>query len=99
MAGNRRRVAARNAGEREAGMKTFLAAAAIAVGVIGMTGPAHSGSKGDSKNMLREQLEEQQKRENKDVDKAYNEMMKRTRTKAKPYDPWQTVRPSAEDKK
>jgi hypothetical protein len=84
-------------------MRKFLTAAAIIIAVVGpiaTIGPAHSaGAKGDSKNVLREQEEEREKRENKDVDKAYNEMMKRTRTKAKPYDPWQTVRPSAVDKK
>jgi hypothetical protein len=75
-------------------MKRLLAAAAI---MMAVTGPAHAPAKGDNENMLQKQIDEQQKRENKDVDKAYNEMMKRTRTNAKPYDPWGSVRPA--DKK
>jgi hypothetical protein len=79
-------------------MKRLLAAAAIILGVIG---PAYSGSKGDKTNVLQEKEDERLKKENKDVDKAYNDMMKRTRTNAKPYDPWQTVRPpnASADKK
>ena len=48
--------------------------------------------------MLQKAQDERNKRESKDVDKAYNEMMKRTGTTgAKPYDPWGSVRPA--DKK
>lgn len=75
-------------------MKKLLAAAAILVAAVA---PAYSGPKGDNENMLRKQQEESQKRENKDIDKAYNDMMKRTRTDSKPYDPWGSVRPA--DKK
>ena len=75
-------------------MKKLLAAAAI---MIAAAGPAYAGTKGDSENMMRKQAEEAQKRENKDVDKAYNDMMKNTRSGAKPYDPWGSVRPA--DKK
>jgi hypothetical protein len=72
-------------------MRTLLAAAAmIAVAV----GPAWSqGKKGAGPNTQLEQLDEQQKRENKDVDSAYNRALKGTRTTAKPYDPWGAVRP------
>ena len=75
-------------------MKTRFAAAAVIAGVILLGAPAYAGSKGDSENMLQKQIDETHKRENKDVDKAYNEMMKRTRTGAKPYDPWGSVRPA-----
>jgi hypothetical protein len=75
-------------------MKRLLAAAAI---IMAVTGPAYAPSKGDSENMLQKTLDEQRKRETKDVDKAYNDTMKRTRTDAKPYDPWGSVRPA--DKK
>lgn len=75
-------------------MKKLLAAAAI---MMAVTGPAYAPSKGDSENMLQKQIDEQQKRENKDVDKAYNQMLKGTRTGTKPYDPWGSVRPG--DKK
>ncbi|HEV2954784.1 MAG TPA: hypothetical protein VGX95_01580 [Xanthobacteraceae bacterium] len=75
-------------------MKRLLAAAAI---IMAVTGPAYAPSKGDSENMLQKQMDEQQKRDNKDVDKAYNQMLKGTRAGAKPYDPWGSVRPA--DKK
>jgi hypothetical protein len=75
-------------------MKRFLAAAGIVAAAIG---PVYAGTKGDPENMLQKQEDEIHKRDNKDVDKAYNEMMKRTRTGAKPYDPWGGVRPA--DKK
>jgi hypothetical protein len=38
-------------------------------------------------------LEEQQKKQSKEVDRAYNDTMKRTHKDAKPYDPWGSVRP------
>ena len=72
-------------------MKKLLGAAAI---ILAVTGPAYAPSKGDSQNMLQKQIDEQQKRENKDVDKAYNQMLKGTGTAAKPYDPWGSVRPA-----
>ena len=75
-------------------MKRLLAAVAI---VMAVTGPAYAPSKGDSENMLQKQQDEVHKRESKDVDKAYNDVMKGTRTQAKPYDPWGSVRPA--DKK
>jgi hypothetical protein len=75
----------------EVRMKKLLTTAALVVAAVG---PAYSGPKGDPENALRKTQEEQQKRETKDVDKAYNEMMKRTRRDAKPYDPWGSVRPA-----
>jgi len=79
----------------EVRMKKLLAAAAI---ILAVTGPAYAPAKGDKENALQKQLDEQQKRENKDVDKAYNETVKRTGgAAAKPYDPWGSVRPA--DKK
>jgi hypothetical protein len=76
-------------------MKKLLGAAAI---ILAVTGPAYAPAKGDKENMLQKQLDEQQKRDNKDVDKAYNETVKRTGgAAAKPYDPWGSVRPA--DKK
>ena len=80
-------------------MKKLLAAAAI---ILAVTGPAYAPSKGDSENMLQKQIDEQHKRENKDVDKAYNETMKHTGGKGaatKPYDPWGSVRPADGAKK
>jgi len=79
-------------------MKRLLGAAAI---ILAVTGPAYAPSKGDSQNMLQKQIDEQQKRENKDVDRAYNETMKRTGKGAatKPYDPWGSVRPADGAKK
>jgi hypothetical protein len=77
-------------------MKKLLAAVAI---MMAVTGPAYAPSKGDSENMLQKQIDEQQKRENKDVDKAYNQMLKGTRSSAKPYDPWGSVRPADGTKK
>jgi hypothetical protein len=71
-------------------MKKLLAAIAF---LVAAAGPAYAPSKGDSENVLQKQLDEQHKRETKEVDKAYNEMMKRTGGKAaKPYDPWGSVR-------
>ena len=80
-------------------MKRLFAAIAAIVGVVAVTGPAYAPSpqKGDKENMLQKQEDERLKRENKDVDRAYNDMIKGTRTQAKPYDPWGSVRPS--DKK
>jgi len=70
--------------------KLLMAAAVVAVAI----GPAYSGPKGDDENMLQKQQEDAHKRETKDVDKAYNDAVKRTRTQAKPYDPWGSVRPA-----
>jgi hypothetical protein len=83
----------------EVRMKKILTAAAIAVAalVVVAVRPAYAPSKGDKENMLQKAQDERNKRENKDVDKAYNDMMKRTGTTAKPYDPWGSVRPA--DKK
>ena len=79
-------------------MKKLLTAAGIAFAtLVAAVGPAYAPSKGDSENMLQKNLDEQHKRENKDVDKAYNQMLKGTRSGAKPYDPWGSVRPA--DKK
>ena len=81
-------------------MKKVLAAAAIvAVVSTAVTGPAYAPSKGDSENMLQKQIDAEHKRESKDVDKAYNDTMKHTRTGAKPYDPWGSVRPTDSAKK
>jgi hypothetical protein len=82
----------------EVRMKRLLGAAAI---ILAVTGPAYAPSKGDSQNMLQKQIDEEHKRENKDVDKAYNETMKRTGKGAatKPYDPWGSVRPADGAKK
>jgi hypothetical protein len=77
-------------------MKKLLGAAAI---ILAVTGPAYAPSKGDSENMLQKQMDEQHKRETKDVDKAYNNMLKGTRSSAKPYDPWGSVRPADGTKK
>lgn len=77
-------------------MKKLLGAAAI---ILAVTGPAYAPSKGDSVNMLQKQQDEQHKREAKDVDKAYNDMMKGTKTGTKPYDPWGSVRPADSAKK
>jgi hypothetical protein len=79
-------------------MKKLLGAAAI---ILAVTGPAYAPSKGDSVNMLQKQIDEEHKRETKDVDKAYNETMKRTGkgTATKPYDPWGSVRPADGAKK
>jgi hypothetical protein len=82
----------------EVRMKKLVTSAAIVIAaLVVVVGPATAGPKGDKENALRKTQEEQDKRENKDVDKAYNEMMKRTGTAAKPYDPWGSVRPA--DKK
>ena len=75
-------------------MKKLLAAAAL---VLATAAPAYAPPKGDSENMLQKQMDEQHKRETKDVDKAYNDTMKHTGKAAKPYDPWGSVRPG--DKK
>lgn len=77
-------------------MKKLLAAIAI---IMAVTGPAYAPSKGDRENMLQKQIDEEHKRETKDVDKAYNAMTKATRTGAKPYDPWGSVRPADSAKK
>ena len=79
-------------------MKKLLAGVAI---LMAVTGPAYAPSKGDSENMLQKRIDEEHKRENKDVDKAYNETMKHTGKGAvtKPYDPWGSVRPADGAKK
>ena len=77
-------------------MKKLLGAVVI---ILAVTGPAYAPSKGDSENMVQKQIDAQQKRENKDVDKAYNQMLKGTHTGAKPYDPWGSVRPTDGAKK
>lgn len=79
-------------------MKKLFAAIAL---MMAVTGPAYAPPKGDSENMLQKQMDEQHKRENKEVDKAYNETMKRTGkgTATKPYDPWGSVRPADGAKK
>jgi hypothetical protein len=83
----------------EVRMKKLVTSAALVIAALAVAavGPASAGPKGDKENALRKTQEEQDKRQNKDVDKAYNEMMKRTGTAAKPYDPWGSVRPA--DKK
>jgi hypothetical protein len=83
----------------EVRMKKLLTAAAIVIAalVVAAVAPGHAGPKGDKDNALQKTQDERNKRENKDVDRAYNEMMKRTGTAAKPYDPWGSVRPA--DKK
>jgi hypothetical protein len=78
----------------EVRMKKLLAAIAI---LVAAAGPAYAPPKGDTENMLQKQIDEQHKRDSKDVDKAYSETMKRTGKAAKPYDPWGSVRPG--DKK
>jgi Ni/Co efflux regulator RcnB len=70
--------------------KLLIAVALVAVAVA----PAYSGPKGDNENMLQKQQDEVHKRESKDVDKAYSDTIKRTRTNDKPYDPWGSVRPT-----
>ena len=76
-------------------MKKLVTSAALVIGalVVAAVGPAYAGSKGDKENALLKAQDERNKRENKDVDKAYNDMMKRTGTAGKPYDPWGSVRP------
>jgi hypothetical protein len=75
----------------EVRMKKLLAAAVILVAGVG---PAYAPPKGDKENMLQKTQDEQNKQLNKDLDKAYNDTMKRTGTPAKPYDPWGSVRPA-----
>ena len=73
-------------------MKKLLIAAALVVVAVG---PAYAGPKGDKENALQKMQDEASKRENKDLDKAYSETVKRTGTTAtKPYDPWGSVRPA-----
>ena len=74
-------------------MKKLLAAAAMIAVVIG---PAWSqGSKGAGPNTELKAQDEARKKEDKDVDSAYNRALKGTRSNAaKPYDPWGQVRPS-----
>ena len=77
-------------------MKRLLAAAVI---IMAVTGPAYAPPKGDSENMLQKQIDDQHKRETKDLDKAYNQMLKGTHSGAKAYDPWGSVRPADGTKK
>ena len=77
-------------------MKKLLGAAAI---ILAVTGPAYAPSKGDSVNQLQKQQDAIDKRDNKDVDRAYNQMLKGTHSNAKPYDPWGSVRPADGAKK
>jgi hypothetical protein len=75
----------------EVHVKKLLVAVAI---LVAAAGPAYAPPKGDKENVMQKQLDEQQKKENKDVDKAYSETLKRTGKAAKPYDPWGSVRPA-----
>lgn len=73
-----------------------IAAAAVMIALV--AGPAFAQKKGSSTNEWQKMQDEQRARENKDVDKNYNEAMKRSRSQAAPaYDPWGNVRPA--DKK
>ena len=76
-------------------MKKLLTTAALVIAalVVAAAGPAFAGPKGDKENMMQKQQDEQHSRESKDLDKAYNETLKRTGKAAKPYDPWGSVRP------
>ena len=80
-------------------MKKLLTAAATALAALVLTagGPASAGPKGDKENMMQKAQDEADKRQSKDLDRAYNETVKRTGGAAKPYDPWGSVRPA--DKK
>ena len=81
-------------------MKKLLTPAAIVIAalmVVASAGSASAGPKGDKENMLQKTLDEANKRQAKDVDRAYNETVKRTGGATKPYDPWGSVRPA--DKK
>jgi hypothetical protein len=83
----------------EVRMKKLLTPAALVLGalVVAAAGPASAGPKGDKENSMQKQQDEQLKRENKDIDKAYSETLKRTGKTDKSYDPWGSVRPA--DKK
>jgi len=72
-------------------MRKFAAAAVM---LALLTGPAFAqGKKGAGPNTQLPLQEEEQKRRNKDIDKDYNETMKRSKGQAAPaYDPWQNVR-------
>jgi negative regulator of sigma E activity len=72
-------------------MRRFLAAAVIVVAVVGTA--YAQGKKGAGSNTQLPQMEEQQKKQSKEVDRAYNDTIKRTQKDAKPYDPWGSVRP------
>ena len=70
-----------------------IAAAIVMVAL--MASPAFAQKKGSSTNEWQKMQDEQRTRENKDVDKAYSETMKRSRSQAAPaYDPWGNVRPA-----
>ncbi len=72
-------------------MRKFAAAAVM---LALLTGPAFAqGKKGSATNEVMQKQEDEQKRRNKDIDKDYNETMKRSKGQAAPaYDPWQNVR-------
>ena len=71
-------------------MWRFLAAALMVAAVVG---PAHAQGKKGSPNTQLPLMEEEQKKQSKEVDRAYSDTMKRTQQKnAKPYDPWGSVR-------
>jgi len=75
-----------------------IAAAAVMVALVASPAFAQGNKKGSSTNEWQKMQDEQRARENKDVDKAYSETMKRSRGQAAPaYDPWGNVRPA--DKK
>jgi hypothetical protein len=95
---SRRLLVAKDAG-MEVRMKKLFTAAAIAVAalVVAAAGSAAAGPKGDKENMLQKAQDEANKRQTKDLDRAYNETVKRTGGATKPYDPWGSVRPA--DKK
>jgi len=75
-----------------------IAAAAVMIALVAGPAFAQGSKKGSSTNEWQKMQDEQRARENKDVDKAYSETMKRSRGQAAPtYDPWGNVRPA--DKK
>ena len=72
-------------------MRTLLAAIAMIAVVMS---PAYGqGKKGAGPNTELGAQDEAHKKDAKDVDNAYNNAVKGTRTTAKPYDPWGAVRP------
>jgi hypothetical protein len=86
----------------EVRMKKLLTATGlVAAAIMAVTGPAYAPSKGDGENMLQKQIDAEHKRENKDIDKAYNDTIKHTGKggATKPYDPWGSVRPTEANKK
>jgi hypothetical protein len=75
-------------------MRKFAAAAVM---LALLAGPAFAqGKKGAGPNTELKRIDEEQQKRNKQLDKEYNETMKRTRSEtAPPYDPWGNVRPPA----